>query len=83
MDVGKQFNVVTVSIDPTERPVLAEAKQALYTGLYGRPGRNGARLAFSYRGRTTNPAARERLGLSVCLRSGFKTVRPCQRNYDR
>jgi len=38
MDIGKQFNVITVSIDPTERPVLAEAKQALYTGLYGRPG---------------------------------------------
>jgi protein SCO1/2 len=38
MDVGKQFNVVTVSIDPTERPVLAEAKQALYAGFYGRPG---------------------------------------------
>ena len=37
-DIGKQFDVVTVSIDPTERPVLAEAKQALYTGLYGRPG---------------------------------------------
>jgi protein SCO1 len=37
MDIGKQFNVVTVSIDPTERPVLAEAKRALYTGLYGRP----------------------------------------------
>jgi protein SCO1 len=37
MDIGKQFNVVTVSVDPTERPVLAEAKQALYTGLYGRP----------------------------------------------
>jgi protein SCO1/2 len=38
MDAGKQFNVVTVSIDPTERPVLAAAKQALYTGFYGRPG---------------------------------------------
>ncbi len=38
MDIGKQFNVITVSIDPTERPVLAEAKQALYTGIYGRPG---------------------------------------------
>lgn len=37
MDIGKQFDVLTVSIDPTERPVLAEAKQALYTGLYGRP----------------------------------------------
>jgi protein SCO1/2 len=38
MDMGQQFDVVTVSIDPTERPVLAAAKQALYTGLYGRPG---------------------------------------------
>lgn len=38
MDIGKQFNVVTVSIDPTERPVLASAKRALYAGLYGRPG---------------------------------------------
>ena len=38
MNIGKDFNVVTVSIDPTERPVLAEAKQAVYTGMYGRPG---------------------------------------------
>ncbi len=38
MDIGKQFNVVTVSIDPTERPALASAKRALYAGLYGRPG---------------------------------------------
>jgi protein SCO1 len=38
MDIGKQFSVVTVSIDPTERPALASAKRALYTGLYGRPG---------------------------------------------
>jgi protein SCO1 len=38
MDIGKDFNVMTVSIDPTERPVLAEAKQAMYTGMYGRPG---------------------------------------------
>lgn len=38
MEIGKDFNVVTVSIDPTEKPVLAEAKQALYTGIYGRPG---------------------------------------------
>jgi protein SCO1 len=38
LDIGKDFNVVTVSIDPTEYPVLAEAKQAMYTGMYGRPG---------------------------------------------
>jgi protein SCO1 len=38
MTIGTDFNVVTVSIDPTERPVLADAKHELYTGMYGRPG---------------------------------------------
>ena len=38
LSIGKDFNVITDSIDPTERPVLAEAKQAMYTGMYGRPG---------------------------------------------
>jgi len=38
LELGKDFGVVTVSIDPTESPRLAEAKQALYTGMYGRPG---------------------------------------------
>lgn len=38
MSIGKDFNVLTVSIDPTDRPVLAEAKQAVYVGMYGRTG---------------------------------------------
>ncbi|MGC1966643.1 MAG: SCO family protein [Candidatus Acidiferrales bacterium] len=38
LDIGKQFNVVTVSIDPTEGHVLADVKQEMYTGMYGRPG---------------------------------------------
>lgn len=38
LDVGKQFDVVTVSFNPSERPVLAAAKKMLYVGLYGRPG---------------------------------------------
>jgi len=38
LTLGRDFQIVTVSIDPTEKPVLAEAKQALYTGFYGRPG---------------------------------------------
>jgi len=37
MTIGKDFNVVTVSIDPTEQPSLAEAKQAVYLGMYNRP----------------------------------------------
>ncbi len=37
-DVGKQFNVITVSINPREKPELAKAKQDVYVGLYGRDG---------------------------------------------
>jgi protein SCO1 len=36
-DAGKDFEVLTVSIDPTDKPVLAKAKQEMYTGIYGRP----------------------------------------------
>jgi len=37
-EMGKEYEVVTVSIDPTETPLLAEAKHTMYAGLYGRPG---------------------------------------------
>src|SRR5579859_5161223 len=38
LDVGKQFNVVTVSFNPKETPGLALNKKRVYVGLYGRPG---------------------------------------------
>lgn len=38
LDVGKQFNVVTVSFNPREKPGLAMNKKRVYVGLYGRPG---------------------------------------------
>jgi len=38
LDLGKDYEVVTVSFDPTEQPSLAAAKKAVYVGLYGRPG---------------------------------------------
>jgi protein SCO1/2 len=38
LQIGKDFTIVTVSIDPAERPILAEVKHELYTGLYGQPG---------------------------------------------
>ncbi|MBE7553546.1 MAG: SCO family protein [Anaerolineales bacterium] len=37
-DVGNQFDIVTVSIDPTETPTLAAAKKAVYLEQYQRPG---------------------------------------------
>ncbi len=36
-DIGEQYEVVTVSIDPTEKPEMAMGKKAVYVGLYGRP----------------------------------------------
>jgi protein SCO1 len=38
LDVGKDFNVLTISIDPTDKPIVAEARQEMYTGMYGRAG---------------------------------------------
>ncbi len=37
-DPGKDFNVIFVSIDPTETPELAASEKALYLKRYGRPG---------------------------------------------
>jgi cytochrome c oxidase subunit 2 len=37
-NVGREFNVVTVSIDPREQPALAAAKKEVYVRRYGRAG---------------------------------------------
>ncbi len=37
-NIGEHYEVVTVSIDPTETPEMAMGKKAVYVGLYGRPG---------------------------------------------
>jgi protein SCO1/2 len=37
MEAGNQFEAVTVSIDPSDKPVLASVKKQMYMGMYGRP----------------------------------------------
>ncbi len=37
-DIGKEFDVLSVSIDPRETPALANAKKGAYIGRYGRKG---------------------------------------------
>jgi len=37
-DIGKEYDVVTVSFDPREKPDLASAKKTTYLRRYGRPG---------------------------------------------
>ncbi len=37
LDPGKDFNVIVISIDPSEGPLLAAKKKAFYLKRYGRP----------------------------------------------
>lgn len=44
-DVGDKFNVVVVSFDPKDKPVIAYGKKMSYVQMYGRPGaENGFRF---------------------------------------
>ena len=38
LNLGKDYNVVTVSIDPSDTTAEADSKHQLYTGIYDRPG---------------------------------------------
>jgi protein SCO1 len=38
LDLGKDFDAVTVSFEPKDTPALASAKRDVYAGQYGRPG---------------------------------------------
>jgi len=37
-DAGKDYQILTVSFDPNDKPMNATAKKSVYVGLYGRPG---------------------------------------------
>lgn len=41
LTAGRDFEVVVVSIDPRDRPSDGDAKEVMFTSLYGRPGTNG------------------------------------------
>jgi protein SCO1/2 len=38
LDLGKDFDAITVSFEPKDTPALANAKRDVYLGQYGRPG---------------------------------------------
>lgn len=64
-DAGRQFDVVVVSIDPTETPALAAAKKAAYVREYQRPN-----TASGWHFLTADEAAIRRLAQAV----GFRYV---------
>jgi protein SCO1/2 len=74
-DVGDQFEVVTVSINPAETPELAAAKKAGYLRRYGRPGgREWLALPDGRRG--LDPQARAVGRVPLRLHARVEAVRP-------
>ena len=69
LEVGKQFTVLAVSINPRETPELAAAKQKMYVGLYGRPGTSTA-----WHFLTGQEAAIQQLAKSVGFRYAYDPV---------
>ncbi len=67
LNMGDDYEIVTVSIDPSERPVLAEAKHAALCRDVRAAGR-GDGLAFFDRGRGADQATRGGGGISLCVR---------------
>ena len=80
-DVGKEFNVVTVSFDPRETPEMAAAKKKTYLERYGRPGAE-AGWHFLTGERGVDPAPDRGRRLSLHLRRQERPVRPRQRHHD-
>jgi len=66
LDVGKDFSVVTVSIDPRETPQLASEKKAVYLKRYGRAG-----AAEGWRFLTGDGASISRLADAVGFRYAY------------
>jgi protein SCO1/2 len=66
LEPGKDFRLVTVSIDPRETPDLAAAKKAIYVRSYGRPG-----AAEGWRFLTGEEPAIRRLSESVGYRYAY------------
>jgi protein SCO1/2 len=69
-EIGKEFTVVTVSIDPREQPELAAAKKASYVQQYGRP---GAQAGWHFL--TGDEAAIKRLAQAVGYRYAWDAAR--------
>ena len=69
-DVGKEFNVITVSFDTREKPSLAVAKKSVYVESYGR---SGADAGWHFL--TGEKASIDRLTESIGFRYAYEAER--------
>ncbi len=80
LNLGKDFEVVTVSFDARETPELAAAKKKTYLERYGRPGAEAAWHFLTGAAGTDRPADAGRR-FSLPLRRRQRPVRPRQRHH--
>ena len=79
LNVGSDYEVVTVSFNPKETWQLATAKKANYIEKYQRAGRE-RRLAFPDRRRSLHQEPGRHRGIPLQVRSHQQAVRPRQRH---
>ena len=82
---GKDFDVVFVSIDPSETPEIAAREKALYVKRYGRPETaSGWHFLTGPAAGDQRPGERGRLRLRACAWAGRhdEPVCSCQRDRD-
>ena len=78
-NIGRDFDIVTVSFDPRDKPEDAVAtKKRILNAIAGRLGR---RLAFSDREKKTRSKRWPRRGFPLCVGPGNSAVCPCQQHY--
>ncbi len=80
LNIGSDFNVVTVSIDPHEDAKLAHVKQELYNRRV-RPPRRFRRLALPHRRRAGRSSSSPTRSASATLRRGLQAIRARQHHH--
>ena len=80
--IGKEFDIVTVSFDPKETPVLAAGKKKAYLERYQRP-EAAAGLALPDRRPGIDRHADQGRGFQLLVGRSVAPVRACQRHRGR
>ena len=80
---GKDFDVIIISIDPSETPELAAKKKAFYLKRYGRP-ETASGLALSHRAEAGDRRGDEcgRIRLRAGSGAGRQADAVCARQFD-
>jgi protein SCO1/2 len=69
--VGREFDVLTISVDPSEEPRLAAAKKQEYLPRYGRPGAESG-WHFLTGDENSIKSLTQAVGISICFFTPYR-----------